>query len=178
MSVRYNVATLLRESVGSTREYEVEDDVLMDEGEGRRERVLGRTTFLRTEQGVLVTAHLRGIQRERCSRCLGELELPLRLEIEEEFLASVDAKTGARQPAPEDPEAFRIDAKHTLDLGDAVRQHWTTAVPVQPLCRPDCRGLCPRCGRDLNQDTCSCPPEDDDGRWSALRQIVSKQEGS
>ena len=161
MSVKYNVSTLLKEPIGSTREYDIDDRVLVND-EPRHERVTGHTTFLRTRDGVLVTAYLQGTQGERCSRCLQELALPLTIEIEEEFYAGVDSETGAGISPPEDPDAFRVDAKHTLDLEEAVRQYWTTAVPIQPLCRPDCSGICPRCGRDVNEGPCSCPPGEDE----------------
>lgn len=176
MSVRYNVSELLREPVGSTREYEVDGEVLIDDAHPQRERVAGHTTFLRTKNAVLVTARLRGNQRQGCSRCLRETDVPVLLDIEEEFFASVDADTGAALPAPEDIEAFRLDAHHELDLEEAVRQTWAAVLPMQPLCRPDCRGLCARCGHDLNQGACSCPPEEDE-RWSALRGLVREKEG-
>lgn len=176
MSVQYNVSTLLREPIGSTREYEVDSRVLIDHDGPAHQQVIGRATFLRTKHGVLVTAHLQGAQPERCSRCLREVDVPLGVDFEEEFFASVDPETGAGLPAPEEPEAFRIDAQHTLDLEEAVRQCWTAALPMQPLCRPDCRGLCPRCGQDLNQGACSCPPEEDE-RWSALRELAREREG-
>ena len=176
MSFQYNVATLLREPVGSTREYDI-DSLLIDDNDHESRRVAGHATFLRIKHGVLVTAHLEGIERERCSRCLREVDVPLGIDFEEEFFASVQVEAGAPLPPPEDPEAFRIDAHHTLDLEEAVRQFWATALPMQPLCRPDCRGLCSRCGRDLNQGACSCPPEEDT-RWGALRQLVGELEGN
>ena len=177
MSIRYNVSALLREGIGATRDYEVAERVLIDEDEPRHEEVTGRAVFLRTERGVLVTAHLQGVQRGPCSRCLQGMEQSLRLEIEEEFFATADAEPDASVSPPEDLEAFQIDARHMLDLEEAVRQHWAAAVPMQPLCRPDCRGLCPRCGYDLNQGACSCSPEEDE-RWSALRQLAGNIEGS
>ena len=176
MPIRYNVATLLKEPVGSTREYELEGQVLMEEDSGRTRPLAGHATFLRTEQGVLVTARLRGVEGEQCSRCLREFDLPVSLEIEEEFFARVDAETGATTPPPEDPEVFLIDADHTLDMDEAVRQYWAMALPMQPLCRPDCRGLCPRCGQNLNEGACACPPEEDD-RWSALRELAPERKG-
>ncbi len=175
MPVQYNVATLLREPVGSTREYNIDSRIPID-GEKPYQRVTGHATLLRMKHGVLVTAQLQGVQSGQCSRCLREVDVPLRVEIEEEFFASVDPGTGTALPAPEDPEAFRIDDDLTLDLEDAVRQYWTAALPMQPLCRPDCRGLCPRCGKDWNQGACSCSPEEDE-RWSALRQLVKETEG-
>ena len=177
MAIRYNVSMLLREGIGATRDYEVANRVLIDEDEPRHEEVIGRATLLRTEQGVLVTAHLQGVERGLCSRCLQGMEISLRMEIEEEFIVIADAETDDGVSPPEDSEAFQIDARHTLDLEEAVRQHWAAAVPMQPLCRSDCRGLCPRCGHDLNQGACSCPPEEDE-RWSALRQLAGNIEGS
>ncbi len=176
MSVRYNVSTLLKEPVGSTREHEVDGHVLIDDAEPQWHRITGHTTLLRTKDAVLVTARLRGIQREGCSRCLRDIDVPVSLEIEEEFFAGTDGNAGAALPAPEDKDAFRIDAQHVLDLDEAVRQSWATARPMQPLCRPDCRGLCPRCGQDLNQGTCSCPPDEDE-RWNALRELAREKEG-
>ena len=176
MSLQYNVATLLKEPIGSTREYAVESRVLIDEEAPRHYDVSGRTTFLRTRHGVLVTAHLHGVQREPCSRCLREVDVPVQVELEEEFFASVDIHTGAHLPPPEDIEAFRINPQQILDLEEAVRQLWMTALPMQPLCRRDCRGLCPRCGKDLNEGTCSCPSEADE-RWGALRQLLVQMEG-
>jgi uncharacterized protein len=176
VSVRYNVSTLLKEPVGSTREHEVDGHVLIDDAEPQLHRVTGSATFLRTKDAVLVTAQLGGVQPERCSRCLREMDMPVWFEIEEEFFASVDGSMGAVLTAPEDTEAFRIDAQHVLDLEEAVRQSWAAALPMQPLCRPDCRGLCPRCGQDLNQGACSCPAEEDE-RWSPLRKLVREEKG-
>jgi uncharacterized protein len=175
--MRYDVASLLREAVGSTRRYAVDEQVIVRD-EAPRERVVGSAILLRTKAGVLVTAQLRTQSHEQCSRCLREAECPLSLSIEEEFLQSVDVLTGAPLPLPDDPVAFRIDTHHTLDLSEAVRQYWATALPMQPLCQPDCRGLCPRCGQDLNQGPCACPSEEYDARWAALANLRSEQEES
>lgn len=175
--MQFNVSTLLKESVGATRQYEVDEPIVIDD-QGHRERVTGSATFLRTNAGVLVTAHLQGNSREKCSRCLRELDYHLSIDVEEEFLQTVDATTGAPLPQLDEPNAFRIDDHHTVDLGEAVRQYWATVLPMQPLCRPDCLGLCPRCGRDLNEGPCGCPSEEADERWAALADLKISQEGS
>jgi uncharacterized protein len=176
MSLRHNVATLLREAIGATREYEIDDVVLVDEEAPRQERVTGTATFLRTKEGVLVTAHLEGAEHEPCSRCLADVTVPVRIDFEEEYYPVADLRTGAPVARPENPEAFRIDAEHKLDLEEAIRQSWATAEPMQPLCRPDCRGLCSRCGQDLNEGPCACQPDEDE-RWSPLRKLAGKLEG-
>lgn len=177
MAIQFNVSGLLKEPIGATREYEVDSRVPFD-GEPPREcYVAGPASFLRTNEGVLVRARLEGSQSESCSRCLTGLDMHLRLDIEEEFIASSGSGAGARKSGPPEPDALRIDERHTLDLSEIVRQHWTTAFPMQPLCRSGCRGLCPRCGQDMNERACSCPQEEDT-RWAALQQLVTKIEGS
>jgi len=174
--LQYNVSTLLTEPIGSTREYDVDSGVLIDEEEPRHEHVSGHARFLRTRDGMLVTARLSGVQRDRCSRCLSDVDVAVSVELDEEFFASVDVHSGARLPPPDDLEAFRIDPQQTLDLEEVVRQSWMTALPMQPLCRPECAGLCPRCGKDLNEGACACQPEGDE-RWSALRGLQVQLEG-
>lgn len=177
MAIQFSVSGLLKEPIGATREYEVDSRVPI-EGEPPREcHVAGRTTFLRTNGGVLVRARLEGSQHESCSRCLTGLDIHLGLDIEEEFIVGSNSATDTRKSGPPDPESQRIDERHTLDLSDIVRQHWTTVFPMQPLCRADCSGLCSRCGQELNERDCYCPPEEDT-RWAALQQLVTKYEGS
>ena len=176
MSIRYNVSALLREPLGSTREYELDERVLIEEDVPRHQQIAGHAEFLRTNSGVLVKAQLHGVDRERCSRCLREFELPVSLEIEEEFYVSVNAEAVDSPATEEDAAVFHIDAKHTLDLEEAVRQYWTAALPMQPLCQQNCRGLCDRCGQNLNQGDCSCSPKQDE-RWSALSQLAQKTKG-
>lgn len=57
------------------------------------------------------------------------------------------------------------------DLAEAVLSEIWFHCPMQPLCRPDCRGLCPVCGVDLNQHSCTCGGEDTDPRWEKLKDL-------
>lgn len=66
-----------------------------------------------------------------------------------------------------DPDAFPIVGEQ-LDLAPAVRETVLLDAPSSPLCRPDCAGLCPRCGADLNQGPCGCADDLVDERWQAL----------
>jgi uncharacterized protein len=58
-----------------------------------------------------------------------------------------------------------------IDLADDVRQTVVLAVPLKLLCKEECKGLCPRCGADLNKELCICPPEALDARWETLRRF-------
>lgn len=95
-----------------------------------------------------------------CSRCLEPFSLAEPFESVEEF---------REEPGPDDPLAayYRYTGdKIGLDLmvADAVG----VSVPLAPVCRPDCQGLCPVCGTNLNESACDCRPEPD-ARWEVLR---------
>ena len=173
MPLQYNVSSLLKEPVGSTREYDIEGRALINEQSLAVRDVSGSARFLRTNEGILVSAEVQGVERDNCARCLREIEIPVALEFQEVFYPKSDIYTGVRLPRPEDLDAFRIDERQVLDLEEAIRQFWTVALPMQPLCRPDCRGLCPQCGKDWNESGCDCAPLADE-RWSALRALRRK----
>jgi len=59
----------------------------------------------------------------------------------------------------------------SLEIGERVRQLILLALPLKPLCRPDCRGLCPLCGQDLNEGECGCKREAPDSRWEKLKAL-------
>jgi uncharacterized protein len=169
----FNVSGLIQEGIGATRRYEVEGAL---EREGREpEPVQGHVELIRTKAGVLVRAHLTLVEPESCSRCLQPLQETLAIDFEEEFQTTVDVQSG--QALEVDEDAFTIDQNHMLDLTEAVRQYREASAVMQPLCRPDCKGLCPRCGQDLNLGQCDCSPGPVDPRWAELSGLLSETEG-
>lgn len=162
----FNVSGLIQDGIGATRTYDVEGSVELEDGE--REDVVGTVEMLRTTDGVLVRGHLRLVEPEDCSRCLKPLNETVKIEFEEEYLPTTDIKGGAVVHNNSDPDAFRIDERHTLDLTEAVRQYREVSIEMQPLCRPDCKGLCTECGSDLNLGECQCDQGAVDTRWAGL----------
>jgi len=63
-----------------------------------------------------------------------------------------------------------------LELAEAVREEVILSQSPFALCKPDCRGLCPRCGRNLNEESCQCSTEEPDPRWDPLRGLNKKRE--
>lgn len=165
--MKFNVSGLLQEPTGATRSYTIEAPLEIPGHE--TEQVTGEVEFLRTPAGVLVRAHLSVVEPESCSRCLKPLDEKVNIDFEEEFQSVIDPRTGQPLAGEErDPEAFLIDERHILDLNEAVRQYREVSLLMQPLCSADCRGLCPRCGADLNQGECGCEPAPVDSRWAEL----------
>lgn len=108
----------------------------------------------RTDRGVLVTGTLATDVEVLCSRCLTEFCLPLTMSIEEEYFPIIDVNSGVTVAVPEEPGCFTVDEHHILDLTEAVRQYALTAIPIKTLCKPECAGLCPVCGQNLNEKQC------------------------
>jgi len=101
-----------------------------------------------------------------CRRCLAPVRLAVAAQVEALFTEAADAE--------EDPAVYPIPHRAThVDLKPALREELILAVPKYVLCREDCRGLCPRCGADLNAGPCECPPAGDP-RWESLREHKSQ----
>jgi uncharacterized protein len=116
--------------------------------------------------GVLVRGELTGTATAQCRRCLKDVEQPFEIEGSELYRPPGDVW--------EDGYALKDG---TIDLEPMARDLIVLELPTSPLCRPDCKGLCSRCGADLNEGPCACGAEIDP-RWSALKDLVVPAEGA
>ena len=168
--MNYNVAQLLKEPTGSQRNFTI--GKTFADSETLVEQVVGAGRMVRTHQGIWVQADITATVSQGCSRCLVEFNRTLELELEEEYLPIVDVNSGRRVDLPEDWGGLVIGDDHTLNITEAVRQTAITELPLKPLCRPECGGICDRCGTDLNTTDCDCYALDIDPRWAALRALL------
>ncbi|HJW89988.1 MAG TPA: DUF177 domain-containing protein [Anaerolineales bacterium] len=168
--MQFNVAQLMKERTGAKRQYELDEDVqALYKDFQVKDTLRGEVTFIRTSDGVLVTGELDTSVEMVCDRCLEPIEPLVTIQLEEEFRPTIDIVTGIWIPqAEENEEATRIDEHHILDLTEVVRQGLMLAEPMHPLCQADCKGLCPNCGKNLNEGPCECEPELMDDRWAGL----------
>lgn len=174
--MQINVLRELRQQVGAVSAVDFEEEDIRVDGL-ELHALTGSVSMLRTDRGLLISLSAVARESGRCSRCLAEIETPLEITFEEEYMPVVDANTGARIRTALPPDTFRIGPDFVLDLREGVRQYILMSEPAKPLCRPDCRGLCPNCGADLNQGPCRCVPEGD-SRWQALAGLRRETEGS
>jgi uncharacterized protein len=170
--MEFHVAQILREPVGTRRDYDVDERCEGEPDAPPTLPVRGRVTLLRTDAGVLAMADLAGTIEADCSRCLSPAQLPVEIHVEEEYYPTVDVITGGRLPEPPESTPFIIDAHHILDLCEAVRQQLVLAEPLQPLCRTNCAGLCPTCGSNRNLGPCGCSADAGDARWALLGSLL------
>ena len=165
-----NVSQLLRDPIGSTREFQI-DETIDIAGDGKSHKIQGECNMLRTQRSILVKCGLDTEVELTCSRCIGKFRHPLIIRFEEEFFPTLDVISGTPLSQPEEASAFTIDEQHTLDLTEAVRQYILMGIPIKALCKEDCSGLCPTCGKNLNEGQCDCPKQDTDPRWSKLAEL-------
>jgi uncharacterized protein len=129
------------------------------------------------------TVHVRGrldasVEIE-CARCLARYVVPLGQELDLFYLPRAAGEPQAQEEEVElgdrDVVVGYYEADR-LDLGEVVREQILLGLPLKPLCRPDCQGLCPRCGKDRNASPCGCAPEEEPGdpRLEPLRRLIDK----
>jgi uncharacterized metal-binding protein YceD (DUF177 family) len=171
--MHFNVAQLLKGSVGATQLFRIASEETPLEGIGKVS-VEGSVELMRTDRGVWAHGLLHTSRQHVCSRCLEEFALGLTLKIDDIFYRSVEVgKSGASEHCIQEQDGFVIDSLNELDLREAVRQAVHSLRPLKPLCQIDCQGLCPQCGVNSNKSACSCefPVETSLGR--ALRDLSS-----
>ena len=120
-----------------------------------------------TGADVLVRGRLRGETAGECRRCLRPTRTGIESDVTLLFRAGVAAEEAEAQ------DVYPLPAREReLDLWPALREHVILAQPEYTECRPDCRGLCPRCGADLNEGQCGCGEPEPDERWAVLRKLM------
>jgi uncharacterized protein len=165
----FNVAQLLQEDPGSTRRHELDEPPYrIDEGVEAISPLTGTVRLNRTNRGVLADADVATDLRLECSRCLEEVVVPIRAQITEEYYPTVDLRSGVTVDRPDGGAGYMLNEAHELDLTEPVRQSILLELPMKPLCRGDCAGLCPQCGKNLNEGACQCEREPTDPRLGQL----------
>ncbi len=137
--------------------------------------VQGRLELTNVYGRISVRGHLSVPVALECSRCLEAYEEILEIEINEECaLREIDAPESYEE-SEEEPCPIPILNDNELDLSELVRQLIAMHLPLRPLCRAECRGLCPYCGKDLNQGPCDCVAKAIDPRWAKLRDLFDEE---
>ncbi len=118
--------------------------------------------------GVLVSGTLRSRLEIQCRRCLASVVLDLdeAVDLWFEEVTSLEAREWEGEAYPLPPRGG------DLDLTEALREQLLLRIPEYVVCREECRGLCPRCGADLNVAECDCTEEPTPGPWDALKNLT------
>jgi len=112
----------------------------------------------------------------QCARCLDPVSQDVNREFELLYRPlGIDAGRDELSVTDAEAEIGYYQGDGIL-LEDALREQVLLALPVKITCRDDCKGLCPQCGKNLNQEQCSCSTSVEDPRWAALKEVRSRLE--
>lgn len=131
-------------------------------------------TLRRTGPNVTCLGELVCETFQECSRCLKNFTTPLTIELHLTLAPMFDRESVTLRPGEEielsaqDLE-FAFYEGDCFDLGSLVREHLILGLPMQSLCREDCKGLCAECGKDLNRTGCSCEIQKTSPQWEILK---------
>lgn len=127
------------------------------------------------EKEVYIRGSVSAELLSECSRCLKKFPDPIQSEFHVDYvpLSNVPSEQ-ERQLLKEDLDLQFYEGE-VIDVREVIEGQLFLVAPMRPLCNPDCRGLCPHCGEDLNRVTCSCPKESIDLRWAGLKDLFKKK---
>ena len=106
-----------------------------------------------------------------CSRCLEPFRLPVDQPFDLRYHPQAEASMEPETEVAEEDLETSFYRNEQIDLNELLREQFYLALPMKPLCREDCKGLCPQCGTNLNAGTCDCEPVWEDPRLAALKQF-------
>lgn len=127
--------------------------------------LIGR--IYRLGEGFSLDARLVYSYMEKCSRCMKEFENTIETGIKVEIVESLSEDT-----LDDEIAEVLIDKEKNIDMTEAIKQAIYLSLPMKPLCKEDCNGLCPKCGKDLNIGDCDCDREDCDPRFEKLKSLL------
>ncbi|MDR2573627.1 MAG: DUF177 domain-containing protein [Desulfovibrio sp.] len=128
-------------------------------------------TVIPSEEGCLVRGRLTGAVVVPCNRCAEDTPVSLAADFEEFESLPPAAGQGGGGDSGEESRIVMRDDLPVLDLGAICWEEFLLALPFAPLCRVDCKGVCPTCGANLNNGGCACSPAEPDPRLAALRNL-------
>lgn len=148
---RINVGFLISGQIGVSRDFDFSFPSITLPSELKLEDLSGVINVGRTPQGLIVTANFKAFTQATCVRCLEDFSLPLTWQFTEMYAFSRKQTTESELLVPMDGY---------LDLGELVNDYAVLAIPISPVCSPDCKGLCPVCGVNRNETDCGHHTDD------------------
>jgi uncharacterized protein len=113
-----------------------------------------------------------------CSRCLEPFRMPVDAALDLRYLPATELTADADREVPEEDLETGFYRDDQLDLNELLREQFYLALPMKPLCRDDCRGLCPQCGANRNAGGCSCAITWEDPRLAPLKGLMKPSDSS
>jgi uncharacterized protein len=165
--LRLNVGFIVNQNVGYSRSFPVEVPRIHIEPDLDLGELSGVIRVTRTPQGLLVQVKLQARILSECVRCLQDFTQNLQVDFTDLYAFNRRSMADADLLLPEDMH---------IVLDPLVREYMLLDVPIGPLCRPDCKGLCPICGENLNEVACDHTQDSGDPRLSVLKSLLEEDQ--
>ena len=121
-----------------------------------------------TGGALTLRAEISGVMTTQCARCMKDIDVPICFTISETLMRSDDEET-----VPDDEDVIVFEG-NTVLLDEIIENNFIMNLSPRYLCREDCKGLCPKCGKDLNEGICGCEDDEIDPRWAALADMIKE----
>ncbi len=150
--LRLNIGFLINSTIGTSRDFVLDDEVMQLGEDLSVGAFTGTARFSRTPQGLLLQGDFSGETELECVRCLDPFLHTLRWTVTDLYAFDRRNMTESGLLVPEDGQ---------IDLEPLLREYALLEFPISPVCKPDCKGLCPVCGENMNITDCGHHPEPD-----------------
>ena len=161
--LRLNVGFIVNSDVGFSNEFPFDHDKIQIADDLELRDFHGSAIVGRTPQGLLLTGAFQAAFNVECVRCLREFDHTVQWEMTELYAFSEKSVTDSDLILPDDAQ---------IDLAPLVRDYALTEVPINPVCKPDCKGLCAECGQDLNKKDCGHHELTDGFPFASLKDLL------
>ena len=164
--LRLNIGFIVHQAIGYSRDFSVEVPELLLSADLSVKNLMGHAKVSRTTEGLLVQVEGEAGLDAECVYCLKVIKQPLHLDFVEMYTFP--------SHADEDTELILADDLH-MDLTPLIQEYLLLDIPISPVCMPDCKGLCPICGGNLNLSDCNHDEEAGDPRFSVLKALLDDE---
>jgi uncharacterized protein len=157
---------LINQAIGYTRDFPFDIPQIHIPPDLNLSHLTGVANFTRTPQGLLAQIKMQALVEAECVRCLSDYPLQLAVDFSELF--AFTKKTVAEN-------GLLLPESGYISLEPLLREYMLLEWPIKPLCRPDCKGICPVCGSNLNEVACDHGEAPVDERLAVLRSLKKNE---
>jgi uncharacterized protein len=161
------------------------DAATLSDTEAEDLRIIGPVTFdgvlQKKDQRFRLKGRIKAALELACGRCAEMFQLPIDTEVDLTYVPQPSAQPQSHAGHAKGTDEIELQDEdlttayyrdHVLDLAEMLREQFYLAMPMRPLCREDCKGLCPHCGTNLNTATCDCDVRWQDPRLAGLQSLL------
>ena len=160
---RINVGFIAHEEIGRNHDFPFEFDKIILGDDFELRHFDGIVNIGRTPQGLVLQADFSAVTTLECVRCLTDFDCEIKWSFTELYAFDKRSVTESELILPEDAH---------IELGELIREFALLEIPISPICKPDCQGLCIECGQNLNEKDCGHRPEENDSPFATLKDLL------